>query len=311
MDDWVFRRDLIDADRLRELSARSDALGALQAASHFLAIGATGYALGLTYGTPWCVPVFVLHGMLLNYLYAAQHELIHRTAFKTRWLNDLVRQATGLLVIYPSGFDQKRHFQHHRYTKDVERDSELQNRIPLAFGLYVKRIVGVHYWFNRIGLLVSHACGRVDEFYLSDDAKREVIREAHLYWAVYALVAAASVGFESWAAVWYWLLPLLLTKSTHQWHNLSEHSGLPNVPDIRDSTRTVHTWRPMRWLAWNMCYHADYHLFPGVPFHALPRLHQAVGGQLKAVAPGYFALHRELFRRVWRERSAAAATVAP
>lgn len=301
MDDWMFRRDLIEPARLKALSARSDLRGAAQAASHFGAIAATGYLLSRSYGTLWCVPVFILHGVLLNYLYAAQHELLHRTAFRSRWLNDALRQVTGLLLIYPSGADQMRHFQHHRHTKDPERDSEIQNRVPLDFRSYVRRLHGFFHWNVRVTTLLRHAFREVDEFYLAAAAKREVATEARLYLAVYALVAAVSVALDTWAAVWYWLLPMVLTKWAHQIHTLTEHSGLPNVTDIRISTRTVLGNRFMRWIVWNMCYHAGHHLYPGVPFHALPRLHEAVRSHLGVIEPNYLAAHRSMIRTARRQ----------
>ena len=32
----------------------------------------------------------------------------------------------------------------------------------------------------------------------------------------------------------------------------------------------------MRWLAWQMVYHTAHHTYPGVPFHRLAALHQAI-----------------------------------
>jgi fatty acid desaturase len=49
-------------------------------------------------------------------------------------------------------------------------------------------------------------------------------------------------------------------------------------------------------LFWNANYHAEHHLAPGVPFHALPRLHELVGGRLAALEPSYLAAHRALRR---------------
>lgn len=279
MDDWVFRRDLIEPARLKALSERSDVHGALQAASHFAAIGAAGTALHFAYGTLWAVPAFVLYGCILNFLYAGQHELIHRTVFRTRRLNDWVRQITGLLLIYPSGLDQKSHFQHHRHTKDPKRDSEAQNRVPIDFPTYAKRVLGLQFWVVRLANLYKGATGRFEPtfWYLTPEQRREVAFETRAYVAVYALVGALSIYFETWVAVSHWLAPMVLTKWTHQLHNLSEHSGLPNVADIARNTRTVKTNRFMRWLVWNMCFHADHHMFPGVPFYKLPELHAITG----------------------------------
>jgi fatty acid desaturase len=31
-----------------------------------------------------------------------------------------------------------------------------------------------------------------------------------------------------------------------------------------------------RWIYWNMNYHVEHHMFPMVPYHALPRLHALI-----------------------------------
>ena len=54
---------------------------ALQAPSHVGAIGITGTLLWLYLGTWWAVPLFMVHGVLLYFLYAGQHKLSHWTVF--------------------------------------------------------------------------------------------------------------------------------------------------------------------------------------------------------------------------------------
>ena len=43
----------------------------------------------------------------------------------------------------------------------------------------------------------------------------------------------------------------------------------------------------MRLFAWNMPYHAEHHAYPAIPFHALPRLHARVRGEIENLEPGY------------------------
>ena len=83
MDQIFSRDDVLAPERLRQLSRRSDARGWLQLASHFVAIGATGAAVYLTLGTVWVVVPFLVHGVLINYLYGGQHELSHSTDRKS------------------------------------------------------------------------------------------------------------------------------------------------------------------------------------------------------------------------------------
>ena len=95
------QRDLVDSKTLRRLCAPSNWAGAVQTASHVAAVGATGSLLWLSWGTWWALPVFLVHGMFLNFLYAGQHELSHGTVFRTQWLNESVGRVFGFALFYP------------------------------------------------------------------------------------------------------------------------------------------------------------------------------------------------------------------
>ena len=43
----------------------------------------------------------------------------------------------------------------------------------------------------------------------------------------------------------------------------------------------------MRFLAWNMPFHAEHHAWPSIPFHALPRTNALIRDRLRTTAPGY------------------------
>jgi len=60
-------------------------------------------------------------------------------------------------------------------------------------------------------------------------------------------------------------------------YGITQHAGLAeNVLDHRLNCRTVYMNRINRYLYWNMNYHLEHHMFPLVPYHALPRLHELI-----------------------------------
>jgi fatty acid desaturase len=60
-----------------------------------------------------------------------------------------------------------------------------------------------------------------------------------------------------------------------------QHAGLAeNVLDHRLNTRTVYMNPISRFIYWNMNYHIEHHMFPMVPYHALPRLHEVIKADL-------------------------------
>lgn len=300
MDDFVGRRNLIPEERLRELCERSDFRGSLQVASHFGAIGLTGFGLYLTLNTWWVVPIFIAHGILLNYLFAAQHELNHYTAFKTRWPNDCFNRITGFIQFYPRDFERWYHFEHHRHTQDWERDPELLSRgAPYTLGTYLPYLFGITYWSGRLKRLVIVALGETAP-YFTPKQQAKVIRESRWHLLAYALVALLSIVFETWATVTYWIAPMFLTKVFQNVQNITEHTGLTHEPDTVHNTRTIKTWWIFRWLAWNMQYHTAHHTFPAVPFHKLPELHAELVKHAGYEPPttGYLAFQWAFIKRL-------------
>jgi len=275
MDENFGRKDMITPAQLRALTAKSDLAGFLQLSSHLGAILATGVTLSLTWGTWFAVPVFIVHGILINFLYAGQHELSHWTVFRTRKLNEIFGQLFGFVLIYPRDFDQIQHFAHHRHTSDWEKDGELQ-RPPYALASYLLWTLGPTYWYTRIRRLVRFSVGIVTESYVPLARKPGLIAEARRHLAGYGVIAAASVATGSWLALSHWLAPMMLTKVVHQLQNTIEHLGLPHGDDVVAATRTTRTNAVMRWLGWNMQFHTAHHAFPGVPFNRLPELHRTI-----------------------------------
>lgn len=298
MQDSFARKGLVDPNVLRELNRKSDLRGWLQMISHFGAIFATGTGLYVAWGTWWAVPIFMLHGTLIAFLYAAQHELSHGTPFKTRWLNEAFGRLIGFIQIYPRDFDQVQHFAHHRHTQMWEEDGELQ-REPYSLTTYVLWLLGPTYWWSRISRIFRLARGIVIERYVREDEKEKLIRESRIHLALYAAIAIASYAAGSWAAVAFWIAPLIIMKPVQQLQNTIEHLGLGHHDNILENTRTVDTIAPLRWMAWNMQFHTAHHTFPSVPFHRLEELHAEIvrrtGKQPHTM--GYIEFQREVLKR--------------
>jgi fatty acid desaturase len=64
------------------------------------------------------------------------------------------------------------------------------------------------------------------------------------------------------------------------------------------NTRTTRSNGFVRWLAWQMPYHCEHHVFPTVPFHALKATHKKIVGKLGATSKGYAAFNRQYLRRM-------------
>jgi fatty acid desaturase len=45
---------------------------------------------------------------------------------------------------------------------------------------------------------------------------------------------------------------------------------------------------------WNMPFHAEHHLYPSIPFHALKASHEKLRLHFAHVEPGYFKVNRDI-----------------
>lgn len=88
-------------ETVRRLSRRSDLQGLLQLALHAGLLCATGLIVWTSRDHPWLLGALVLHGIVLAFLFCPLHESIHRTAFASRWLNDVVAWICGALLMLP------------------------------------------------------------------------------------------------------------------------------------------------------------------------------------------------------------------
>ncbi|EBA04406.1 hypothetical protein RB2150_07883 [Rhodobacterales bacterium HTCC2150] len=292
------RRKLVDRDEMRRLTARSDLWGGLQMASHWLAILVTGILHYQVLGTWWVLLTGFILGVLLNFLYAAQHELSHSTVFKTRKANTFFGRIIGFVMLFPRDFDQVMHFAHHQYTQEWERDGELV-RETYTLRTYLLWFLGVTYWRNRFAGVIRRARGIILEPFIKPSEEAKVIYESRLHVVGYLLIALVSVLMGTWAALTFWIIPMILTKPVHQLQNTIEHLGLSHESDILENTRSTRTNAVMRWLCWQMPYHTAHHTFPAVPFWKLRELNAKIENVAGTVhRMGWIEFQIEIFRKL-------------
>ncbi len=297
-----------EAGELKALLARRDAPAWRQLAAH-LTLLAIGGVLWLTYWFPlpgmqptplWAaLPALVLYGLSFATMFAAMHECVHRTAFKTNAFNDSVGWFAGLLSFYNSTFYRHYHGWHHRFTQLSGKDPELEDRKPTTWLGYVVEISGVTWWYGKLRGHTRLALGRITHLpYVPEDARAEVVRSIRMQLAVYAALIALSAVTGSWWFVLGWLLPLAVGQPFLRMFLLAEHGGCSNDGDRYANTRTTKTNALVRVLMWQMPYHAEHHRFPALPFFQLAVVHEKLKPHLRHLAAhGYLRVQPELLRR--------------
>ncbi len=305
MEGFIAVKDICSFTEVRALSRRSDARGALQLASHAGAIAMAAVFVWLTADTWWLQLVIQsVLGVLLTFLFCPLHETIHRTAFHARWLNDAVAWLTGFVIFLPSTWFRYFHFEHHRFTHVEGADPELDTAKPatrLAFLFYLSGLES--FWWSFLKTLVRHAAGRVTDRFVPDDAaRRACVRQARIYLAGYLVIITGAVWTASLEPLVYWIIPLALSAWSLRLYLMAEHTLLPFGANMLDNTRTIRTNALVRWLAWQMPYHTEHHVFPSIPFHALRQASQRIAPRHGHVIAGYMAFARQYWASISPER---------
>jgi fatty acid desaturase len=288
------QNSLLSPEDLKILNERSNLKGMLQFFGHLAVILASGYLSGKSHWFIAC-PAVVVYGFSLATMFATLHECSHRTAFENNRLNDGVAWFAGLLSFYNSTFYRRYHKWHHRYTQIPDKDPELEDPKPQNLPEYLLEISAIPWWRGKLLGHFRIALGKLENCpYISETAQEEVIRSTRLQLLVYLVAIAVSVFFkEPWFLI-YWLLPLAIGQPILRMILLAEHTGCTYDENPLTNTRTTLTLWPIRFLMWNMPYHAEHHLYASIPFHSLSAAHTQLLPQLERVESGYFNVNRNI-----------------
>ncbi len=285
---------------LRELMRRSNLHGAMHLAKFMLVLAVTGLLVWLSLGTWWLIPAMFVHGIVVVHHFSLQHECCHYTPFRSRWLNEVVGNYCGFVLVIPNKFFRYEHCNHHTFTQQKGYDPELIE-LPISLGKYLWYLSSIPYWRSKFSELFRHVLGNItdaEKVFIPVEERRAVIAEARVYFALYVVIIAGSAAFGWWAALWFWWLPMFLGEPVMRAIRMTEHVGRPNVKDMKENTRSNLVSWPMRLLCWNMNYHAEHHYASSVPFFALPELHSRLSGFVHVEPRGYLGAHIDIISQI-------------
>lgn len=292
-------RRIVEPAEVNALCRPSDAQGLVRLGAHAGLIGCGAGLVWLAQGTWWLLPAMLAQGLAQVALFAPLHEAVHRTAFRSRRLNDWVAAVIGLIAVLPANWYRRFHYAHHRFTQDPKRDPELAVPKPTTWGAWLVYVSAWPYWRRAFAGLMRRARGEVAEPFIPPAERAAAVAEARVHLAVYAL-AALAVALGWTAPLLYWFGPAVLGQPFLRLYLLAEHTGCAETDDVLDNTRTTFAAAPIRFLMWNMPYHVEHHAFPAVPFHALPALHARMAGKLRHTSRGYGPFHRRYLTAIGR-----------
>lgn len=310
-------RTKVDKKVMSELIRQDNWHGFLQVGLQlglFITTGLLAYAAFLNINSlnwMWSVPLLLLvlfiHGTQGPFMSSiAMHELCHKTPFKSKFWNEFFLKVYSFLSWSDPVWFRPSHVKHHQVTVHKDYDGEVV--LPQSFNFR-----NWQFWlsmlacdprapYSIIKATWRRSRGIVDgdwyNFVLPEEDKK--LRDEHANWARFQLIGHALLA-ALFIATGHWFLIIVFNLGTLYCGWLGflcgspQHYGMaPDTPDFRLCCRTYTcSWLPA-FLYWNMQYHIEHHMYPGVPFYNLPKLRKALEHDLPPAPHGLWATWKEM-----------------
>lgn len=237
----------------------------------------------------WLYPVaIIIIGARMHALAILMHDATHFRFLKKRKWNDLI---SNLVIMYPifSSIEKYRanHLQHHLHLNTMQDPDWVAKLTKREFHFPKTR---TEFLLTVCSYLVLYQ-GILDALwflkrYSGADEKASVKSEnTRLKYAFYITVLVLLTLFSGWTYfLLFWVVPYLTSFFMFQYiRSVAEHFGELAYEDDLSSSRTVKPSLLEKFLIapHHVGYHLEHHLYPGVPYYHLPKLHQLLMKQPK------------------------------
>ncbi|MCG8310661.1 MAG: NADH:ubiquinone reductase (Na(+)-transporting) subunit F [Cytophagales bacterium] len=296
----------IPRDQMRELLVRKNGPAIRDTIVWFGLIFGSGYLIYLFWGSWYVIfPILAYSILFASSSDSRWHESSHGTAFKTDWMNNLLYEISSFMVFRQSTVWRWSHARHHSDTIIRGRDPEIAVPRPPDIKKIILGFFGISQAIPEFRRLLKHAAGRIDPevaTYVPETEYRKIFFKARIYMLIFLTVIFLAVYYGTAMPLFFVGLPTLIGTWLMPIYGLTQHAGLQeNVLDHRLNCRTVYMNRVHRFLYWNMNYHVEHHMFPLVPYHALPRLHKLMKGDCPTPYNGIIETYKEIIPAILKQ----------
>ncbi len=295
-------RQYFSNDELKQLVEKSDWQGFWQILYTWLWIGFAFAIVGL-YPNVFIVIIalFIIGGKQLACA-IIMHDCSHDSLFKTSKLNTFFGNWFGAYPILQNLEQYKPyHREHHIYTGlDNDPDLSLTKGYPTTILSMLRKffrdLSGVTGLKGQIGVIAMHI--GILQYNLGGIIKRQQLKfsKQSVLTALKNLAGPVSANLLIFAFLFIigkpmlyllWIGALLTTYNfCLRVRSIAEHSVVENRQDPSKNTRTTYAniIEQVLFAPLNVNYHAEHHLFMGVPCYNLPYMHQ------KLIERGYYSI---------------------
>jgi fatty acid desaturase len=240
---------------------------------------------------PLRLPFYLLAAASLHGISLFTHEGVHGVLHPHPLTNRLLSAACALPVLQNFAAYRVLHLQHHAHLGQVGDPDHYRNYThwtKLEFLMYWGRLlVGYPVYVVMIPILGWQE---------GKGADRQCIA-AELGLLIATAIGIWKLGLPTALLIHGWLIPMVIINTIVNIRGMSQHTLLEHEQDPVRGSRTLLCGPITRFFMCNENYHLEHHLYPGVPWYNLPKLHQALHQSLldqgATYLPSYLAFVQE------------------
>jgi fatty acid desaturase len=216
------------------------------------------------------VPAYFAMGLLLHGMGNFMHESNHGTLFRDKRRNRWFGFVMGAPALYSVTAYGVNHVIHHKFTRTENDPDEITNltKNPRLLQLFF-------YGWILFGMMLYNLRLPYAAMRRATGSQRTQMVVEHVLLAL----LVTGILYFSWRGGWLpamvqvWVIPLAVAACIGNVRGWAEH--LLTVPGHPlTETRTVTSSRWLSFFLINLNYHLEHHLFPGVPWYNLPKVHR-------------------------------------
>ncbi len=300
----------IDDQIYKELLKKSDWQGTKHILIFFTSLFICGGMAYHTWGSWWTVLWFFLYGTIYSCGNPIWHETGHKTAFKSKLLNEIFYQIGSFMTSFEPTRWHWSHFRHHGhtlFTDPLDFEAQVQKPTDLLFILCHVIPFGLLFYLHRSAQFESlkHALGittPVMEECIPARERSKCRWISRIHVTIWLGSIILSLYLKSWLPVLFILLPNFYGKTLFEIFGIIQHAGLlNNSNDHRLSTRDVYLNPIFSFLYWHMEYHIEHHMYPMIPSYNLKKLHALIKHQLPPAKKNIWDAYKEIIPAILKQ----------
>ncbi|MCB0707041.1 MAG: fatty acid desaturase family protein [Saprospiraceae bacterium] len=222
----------------------------------------------------------IVIGARMHAMAILMHDATHFRFLKNRKWNDLI---TNLVTMYPLFTSievyRENHLKHHKHL-NTDHDPDWVSKLgkkEFTFPKSKMEFLSTIFSYFTLFQGLKDAIWFFKRFQApaNSGARAFKITPKGVFYVILFAGLTLAGGWKYFAI--FWVVPYLSTFFMFQYiRSVAEHFGELTYDDLLTSTRTVmpHTLERFLLAPHQVGYHLEHHLYPGVPFYNLPKLHK-------------------------------------